>query len=132
MSNASASGGCRVLIVEDDDQFAETLATMLEQDERFQLIGRVRDGQEGVELAATLAPDAILMDVEMPVMDGIEATREIHQQQPQIPVLAISGYDYSDRALDARQAGAVDYLRKSRIADDLLAALLAAASTQAA
>ncbi len=69
--------------------------------------------------------DAIVMDIEMPVMDGIAATQQLQAEQPELPVVAVSGSEYEERVLEIRAAGAVDYVRKSRVADDLVAALMA-------
>jgi CheY-like chemotaxis protein len=68
------------------------------------------------------------MDVEMPVLDGVEATRLLHERMPDLPVLAISGHDYEERVLEIRAAGAADYVRKARLEDELpaVAAKLAA------
>lgn len=98
---------------------------MLEADERFAVAGCARNGREAVELAGRLKVDAIVMDIEMPELDGVEATRQLQAQRPEVPVVAISGTDYDERALEIRDAGAVDYVRKSRVDEDLVAALLA-------
>jgi CheY-like chemotaxis protein len=98
---------------------------VLEADERFAVAGCARNGREAVELAGRLKVDAIVMDIEMPELDGVEATRQLQAQQPEVPVVAISGTDYDERALEIRDAGAVDYVRKSRVDEDLVAALLA-------
>jgi CheY-like chemotaxis protein len=65
------------------------------------------------------------MDIEMPEVDGIEATRQLHADRPDLPVIAISGTDYEERAYEIRQAGAVDYVRKSRVDCELAEALAA-------
>jgi len=96
-------------VVEDDDPFAEALRELLEADGRLEVAGRARDGSEGVELAEALRPDVVLMDIVLPVMDGIEATREI-------PVVGITGSEYEERALEVRDAGAVDFVGKGRLA----------------
>jgi CheY-like chemotaxis protein len=70
------------------------------------------------------------MDVEMPVMDGVEATRRLRELLPEIPVLAISGHEYEERALEIRAAGAADYVRKARLEDELTAVAAALASGQ--
>jgi DNA-binding NarL/FixJ family response regulator len=114
----------RVLLADDDDRFIEALTALLEQDGRFEIVGRTRNGREAVELFAMQIPDIVLMDIEMPLMDGIEATRRILAADSAAQVIAISGSDYQERALDARQAGAVDYIRKSRFADELMNAIL--------
>jgi CheY-like chemotaxis protein len=81
-----------------------------------------------VELAEALRPDLVVMDVEMPELDGVAATRELRERMPELPVLAISGHDYEERALEIRLAGAADYVRKARLVDELapVAAALAA------
>jgi CheY-like chemotaxis protein len=98
---------------------------LLEQDERFAVAGRARDGREAVELGEHLSPDAVVMDIEMPVLDGVEATKRIRTETPELPIVAVSGHDYEERVLEIRQAGANDYVRKARLADELLHVLLA-------
>ena len=115
----------RILIAEDDEDFSTALETALEADGRFAVAGRARDGREAVELAGRLTLDAIVMDIEMPELDGVEATRQLQEQSPEVPVVAISGTDYEERVLEIRAAGAADYVRKSRVGEDLVDALLA-------
>lgn len=115
----------RILVAEDDERFLETVATILEASGRFVVVGRARDGREAVELASRLEPDAVVMDVEMPVLDGVEATRLLREVWPSLPVLAISGHEYVERALEIRAAGAGDYVRKARLVEDLVPALAA-------
>ncbi|MDX6401451.1 MAG: two-component system, NarL family, response regulator LiaR [Gaiellaceae bacterium] len=116
----------RILVAEDDEDFLAALETVLEADGRFAVVGRARNGREAVEIAGRLQIDAIVMDIEMPELDGVEATRQLQEQQPDVPVIAISGTDYEERVLEIRDAGAVDYVRKSRVDEDLAAALIAA------
>jgi CheY-like chemotaxis protein len=80
-----------------------------------------------VTLTQQVAPDALVIDIEMPVLDGVEATRLLRQSAPDLPIVAVSGHDYEERVLEIRQAGADDYVRKARLTDELprvLAALL--------
>ena len=80
-----------------------------------------------MELAESLSPDAVVMDIEMPTLDGVEATRLLRAATPELPIVAVSGHDYEERVLEIRQAGADDYVRKARMAEELprvLAALL--------
>ena len=119
------SGVHRILVAEDDASFRDALESLLAADGRFEVVGHACNGEEAVELAQRLKPDAVIMDIEMPVVDGVEATRAL---APVLPVLAISGHDYEERVLDIRHAGAADYVRKARVDDELcdaLAALLA-------
>jgi len=115
-------GAHRILVAEDDAAFLAAVEALLGKDGRFEVVGRARNGREAVDLARKLKPDAIVMDIEMPEVDGVEATREI---APDVPVLAISGHDYEERVLDIRAAGAGDYVRKARVDDELCTALAA-------
>jgi len=120
-----AHGTYRILVAEDDEDFLETLAGVLAADGRFVVAGRARNGREACELAAEVAPDAAVIDIEMPLLDGVEATRLLHELIPGLPVIAISGHDYEERVLEIRAAGAQDYVRKSRVDEDLVGALVA-------
>jgi len=116
-------------VAEDDESFLDVIVLLLEQDERFAVAGRAHDGREAVELAKRVSPDAVVIDVEMPVLDGVEATRLLRASAPELPIVAVSGHDYEERVLEIRRAGADDYVRKARLAEELpraLATLLAA------
>ena len=113
----------RILLAEDDESFLSTLAATLESDGRFAVAGLARNGREAVELARRLRPDAVVMDIEMPELDGVDATRLLRETTPELPVIAISGTDYEERVFEIRQAGAVDYVRKSRVERELIHAL---------
>jgi DNA-binding NarL/FixJ family response regulator len=113
----------RVIVAEDDESFLETVVAVLADDGRFEVVGRARNGEDAVELAERLAVDAVVMDIEMPVRDGIEATRLLHERAPHVPVVAISGRDYEERVFEILEAGAVDYVRKSRIEEELVSVL---------
>jgi DNA-binding NarL/FixJ family response regulator len=115
----------RILVAEDDEAFLDALAGVLEDDGRFEIVGRARNGEEAVELASRLDVDAVVMDIEMPVVDGVEATRQLREVAPDLPIVAISGHDYEERVLEIRNAGASDYVRKSRVEEDLTSALIA-------
>ncbi len=117
----------RILVAEDDESFLEAISLLLERDDRFVVAGRARNGLEAVALAEEVAPDAVVVDIEMPVLDGVEATRRLREAAPDLPIVAVSGHDYEERVLEIRQAGADDYVRKARMAAELprvLAALL--------
>jgi len=114
--------GHRILVAEDDASFRAALEALLAADGRFVVVGHAENGREAIELAKKLKPDAVIMDIEMPELDGVEATRAL---APTLPVLAISGHDYEERVLDIRDAGAGDYVRKSRVDSELCAALAA-------
>jgi DNA-binding NarL/FixJ family response regulator len=116
-----------VLVVEDDDAFAETLRELLEMDGSIEVVGRASNGQEGIDLVDELAPDIVLMDVLLPVLDGIEATRAIREKHPSLPVIALTGLEYEERALEVLEAGADEFLRKGRLEADLVETVVAAA-----
>jgi CheY-like chemotaxis protein len=115
----------RILVAEDTESFLDAIALLLEQDNRFVVAARARHGREAVELAERVRPDAVVMDIEMPVLDGVEATRLLRTTAPDLPIVAVSGHDYEERVLEIRQAGADDYVRKARMPDELARALLA-------
>jgi DNA-binding NarL/FixJ family response regulator len=124
----------RILVAEDDESFLDIIALVLEQDEGFGVCGRARDGRDAVELAERVEPDAVVLDIEMPVLDGIEATQLLRASMPELPIVAVSGHDYEERVLEIRRAGADDYVRKARLAEELprvLSALLVGASRHA-
>ena len=117
----------RVLIADDHTLFAEALEAILATDDRIAVVGRAKNGEEAVELAGSLRPDVVLMDISMPVMDGIEATGRITAVDEDAVVLVLTGSD-SPRDVDAaRRAGATGYVTKDRIAAELVQAILAAA-----
>jgi CheY-like chemotaxis protein len=85
---------------------------------------RACNGRDAVALVERLEPDAVVMDIEMPVLDGVEATRLIRATAPELPIVAVSGHDYEERVLEIRRAGADDYVRKARLAHELPRVLL--------
>jgi DNA-binding NarL/FixJ family response regulator len=114
----------RVLIADDHRLFAEALEAILGTDERIEVVGQASDGREAVELARTLAPDVVLMDVSMPVLDGFEATREIRAASADTTVLMLTGSNSRDDVDRSRDAGASGYVTKDRIASELVAAIV--------
>ena len=114
----------RILVAEDEESFLDVIALLLEQDGRFAVAGRARNGRAAVELAARVSPDAVVIDIEMPVIDGIEATRLLRASAPELTIVAVSGHDYEERVLEIRRAGADDYVRKARLAEELPRVLL--------
>ena len=115
----------RILVAEDEESFLDVIALLLEQDERFVVAGRARNGRDAVELAERVSPDAVVIDIEMPVLDGVEATRLLRATAPELAIVAVSGHDYEERVLEIRRAGADDYVRKARLAEELPRALVA-------
>jgi DNA-binding NarL/FixJ family response regulator len=114
----------RVLIADDHRLFAQALEAILEADERIAVAGHARDGREAVELAASLQPDVILMDIAMPAMDGFQATRLIRKSDPNAAILMLTGSNSRSDVDRARKAGAVGYVTKDRIAAELIDAIV--------
>jgi DNA-binding NarL/FixJ family response regulator len=110
---------CRVLIVEDDDAFAVILRVLLEEDGRFTIVGRARNGADGIALTRVLEPDVVTMDIDMPRVDGVEATRTLRTSDPATPIVVVSGSIYRDRIHAAQAAGANGFVTKSRAVQDL-------------
>jgi DNA-binding NarL/FixJ family response regulator len=102
----------RILLADDHAALREGLAMLLRSQPDFVVIGQAVDGAMAVEMARTLEPDVVLMDVSMPVMSGIEATRIISREKPHIRVLGLSMHDDLDMGTAMRRAGATDYLAK--------------------
>jgi len=114
----------RVLIADDHRLFAEAIEAILAGDARIAVVGRARDGRDAVELTRTLEPDVVLMDVSMPLLDGVEATREIRAAGPGVCVLMLTGSNSRADVDRSREAGASGYVTKDRIASELVDAIL--------
>jgi DNA-binding NarL/FixJ family response regulator len=114
----------RVLIADDHRLFAEALEAILGGDERIAVVGHAADGEEAVRLAAELGPDVVLMDISMPVMDGIEAAEAIRSGDEQASILMLTGSNSRTDVDRARQAGAAGYVTKDRIAAELIDAIV--------
>ncbi|MBW4698925.1 MAG: response regulator [Aphanocapsa lilacina HA4352-LM1] len=115
----------RLLLVDDQPLFREGLADLLLLEEDMQIVGQAGHGQEAITLAMQRLPDVILMDVRMPVCDGVEATRQIHQRYPWIRILVLTTFDEDEYILQSLQAGALGYLLKSTPARQVAAAVRA-------
>jgi DNA-binding NarL/FixJ family response regulator len=113
----------RVLVCDDQDVVTEGLKAILRTDPEIEVVGIASDGGEAIELAASLAPDVILMDLKMPVVNGIQATRAIRTQHPKLHVLVLTTYDADEWVFDAIRSGASGYLLKDTPREELIAAI---------
>jgi DNA-binding NarL/FixJ family response regulator len=117
----------RVLLVDDQALFREALATLLEVRAEIDVVGEAANGAEALDRVAALRPDVVLMDLHMPVLDGIGATRRLRVEHPGVRVLALTTFDDDEDVFAALRAGAVGYLLKDVSSERLVEALLAAA-----
>jgi DNA-binding NarL/FixJ family response regulator len=121
------SGPVRVLLADDQALFREALATLLSARSEVEVVAEAGNGAEALDRAARCRPDVVLMDLHMPVLDGIGATRRLRVEQPAVRVLALTTFDDDDDVFAALRAGALGYLLKDVSGDRLVEAVLAAA-----
>ncbi|KAB8186051.1 response regulator [Microbispora catharanthi] len=120
----------RVLVVDDQQLMREGLVALLDLVDHVEVVGDAGNGEEALSLVAELRPDVVLMDLRMPVMDGVEATRRISREHPEVAVVVLTTYD-DDRSVDsALLAGACGYLTKDAGRAEIAAALRSAAAGQ--
>jgi len=117
----------RILLVDDQALFREGLRTLLSAQPDFDVVGEAADGEEALRRAAELRPSVVLMDLRMPVLDGVAATRRLHVTQPDCRVIALTTFDDDEYVFDALRAGAVGYLLKDASSEKLFEAIRAAA-----
>ena len=114
----------RVLLVDDVDEVRRDLRTVLTLSNEIEIIGEATHGLEAVHLTETLKPDVVLMDLEMPVMDGYEATRQIKTQFPSCRVVALTVHDYEAAYLKAHQSGLDAFLVKGASVQSIVQSIL--------
>ena len=115
----------KVLIADDHRVVREGLAAILKAKENIVVVGEAQDGREAVEKASSLLPDVILMDVSMPRMSGVEATRQLKREFPHIGIIALTMYDEQQYIFDLVRAGATGYLLKDTDSAQIVAAIQA-------
>ena len=118
----------RVLLVDDDDLMRAGLKAVLSSDESIDVVGEAADGRTAVEEAIRLSPDVILMDVRMPNLDGISATREVLATSPAVKVAVLTTFEQDDYIFGALSAGASGFLLKRTKPEELIAAIHAVAA----
>jgi len=117
------SNPIRVMLVDDQQIVRQGLATILLYEEDIEVVGEAGDGQEAVSAAQALRPDVVLMDLKMPVLGGVPATRQIREALPETQVIVLSTYDTDDLVFQAIRAGANGYLLKDASSETLSAAI---------
>lgn len=113
----------KILLCDDQDIVTEGMQVILGTVKDFEVVGKAKDGAEAVEQVAQLSPDLVLMDLRMPIMNGIQATGEIRQTYPETKVLVLTTYDDDGWVFDAIRAGASGYLLKDTPREQLIAAI---------
>jgi NarL family two-component system response regulator LiaR len=116
----------RVMIVDDHDMVRSGLSVFLEAFDDLELVGEAADGKEAIRLCSELQPHVVLMDLVMPEMDGVAATRAIRQAHPAVQIIALTSFNDQDLVQGALQAGAVGYLLKNASIDELAEAIRSA------
>jgi DNA-binding NarL/FixJ family response regulator len=117
-----------VLIADDQTLFRSGLARLLDVDDRVSVVGEAVDGLEAVKLASSLKPDLVLMDIKMPNLDGIEATRRILADNPKVKVLMLTTFEADNHVIQSLKAGASGYVLKDSQADAIVSSILAVVS----
>jgi DNA-binding NarL/FixJ family response regulator len=118
-----ATHAIALLIADDQPLFRAGLARLLNDDPRVEVVGEAADGEEAVRLAAKLKPDVVLMDLRMPNLDGIEATRLITQADPALKVIVLTTFDTDSQVLRALQAGASGFALKDATPEAIMGAI---------
>jgi PAS domain S-box-containing protein len=120
-ASSAAPDRIGVLLVDDHAVMRDGLAMLLDEEADVEVVGQAANGQEAIAQVEALLPEVVLMDFSMPVMDGVTATRVIHERWPSVRVIGLSLYKEQDRAAAMLEAGASDYVCKTEVADELLA-----------
>src|ERR687893_836220 len=113
----------RLIIADDHDLVRDGMRAMLAKEQDLEVVGQAKDGQEALELCRDLRPDLVLMDVRMPVMDGLEATRRIKEEMPRVGVVMVTMHENPDYLFEAIKAGAAGYVLKDASGERLLGAV---------
>lgn len=115
----------RILVVDDHAIMRDGIRALLSLHSDIEIVGEAADGKEAVEKAEELSPDVVMMDIAMPIMDGLEATRRIRKKNPDIKVLVLTQYNNREYILSAIKAGAAGYVPKRAVGSELISALRA-------
>ncbi|HEV3103918.1 MAG TPA: response regulator transcription factor [Candidatus Dormibacteraeota bacterium] len=123
-----ATRAVRVLIADDQTLFRAGLARLLNEDPRVEVVGQAMDGADAAKQAAKLKPDVVLMDLKMPNLDGIEATRQIIEADPTIKVLILTTFETDNHVIQALKVGASGYVLKDSSAEAITSSIVAVMS----
>ena len=126
MTAAHREPPVRVLVVDDQTLFREALTTLLEVRAEVEVVGAAENGAQALDLVHALRPDVVLMDLRMPVLDGVATTTRLAVEHPDVRVLVLTTFDGDDEVFPALRAGAVGYLLKDATASRLVEGVLAA------
>ncbi|GAH83197.1 unnamed protein product, partial [marine sediment metagenome] len=113
----------RVLVVDDHRIVREGIRSLMEEVEDIEVVGEASNGFESIDLVESLVPDVVLMDLVMPQMDGLEATRQITEKHPEIRILVLTSFITDDKVFPAIKAGAMGYLLKDTGSNELIDAI---------
>ena len=128
MTTSTLAKAARVLIVDDQTLFRNGLTSLLSEDERVDVVGQAVDGADAVKQAVKLKPDVVLMDIKMPNVDGIEATRQIMEAVPGTRVLILTTFETDSQVIQALKAGASGYVLKDSSAAGIVSSIVAVMS----
>ena len=117
----------KILLVDDQPLFREGLRTLLSVQSDFEVVGEAGNGEDAIRLVRSLLPSVVLMDLQMPVLDGVAATRRLHDEQPDCRVIVLTTFDDDEMVFDGLRAGAVGYLLKDAPSEKLAEAIRVAA-----
>lgn len=126
-SDEAVRSRIRVLLVDDQALFREGLRTLLSLTNDLEIVGEAEDGEDAIRQVARLDPDVVLMDLKMPILDGVEATRRLHENRPDCRIIILTTFDDDEYVFDGLRAGAVGYMLKDTPSEDLAEAIRAAA-----
>jgi two-component system, NarL family, response regulator LiaR len=113
----------RIVIVDDQEFIRRGLRALLSEEPDIKVVGQALDGHTAIEMVRVLRPDVVIMDVSMPIMDGLQATREIRHFWPSVQVITVSQYEITEVSRDALEAGAVSHVPKTAVWDRLIPTL---------
>ena len=117
----------RILLVDDQPLFREGLRTLLSVHSDFEVVGEAGNGEEAIRLTRSLLPSVVLMDLQMPLLDGVAATRRLREEQPDCRVIVLTTFDDDEMVFDGLRAGAIGYLLKDAPSEKLAEAIRVAA-----